>query len=64
MVARQQAPAQAIHCRIGSSEMEDWIKGRYAAIHCRIGSSENAAHVAAQFGAIHCRIGSSESNRP
>ncbi len=58
------APTLAIHCRIGSSEIESDETRHFTRIHCRIGSSEIEVSDDPVAHLIHCRIGSSETTRP
>ena len=51
---------RAIHCRIGSSEIEHMHVAHGHRIHCRIGSSETGLLPDIVERLIHCRIGSSE----
>ncbi len=55
---------EAVHCRIGSSEMTADTRGLVVFVHCRIGSSENQAPSRIRPCAVHCRIGSSEKSKP
>ena len=50
----------AVHCRIGSLEMDGTDKLDYLYVHCRIGSLEKLVDALDYDHKVHCRIGSLE----
>ena len=53
---------RAVHCRTGSSEIDNFVDLAVHKVHCRTGSSEKQERNLCRNTNVHCRTGSSETN--
>ena len=50
----------AVHCRVGSLEIDSFDGFYDGVVHCRVGSLEIRQFLTELEGGVHCRVGSLE----